>query len=213
MTQYGVNVIIDAIVLAGGRSRRLGSVAKAELLYRQQSLVARTVDAAAAPARRTVVVGPIQSDSLSEEILLAREDPPFAGPPAAIGAGLDALSATSATSSDFTVVLACDMPRINAAVVALLAELSTVPDSDGVIAIDAAKHRQPLAAIYATPKLTAAITSQRALGTLDGLSMFALIGALDLHETLVPDHATEDIDTWADAARFGLARTDIAKEN
>lgn len=207
-----MNVIIDAIVLAGGRSRRLDSVAKAELQYRQQSLVARTVDAIAM-ARRTVVVGPIQPDALPQDILLAREDPPFAGPAAAIGAGLDALAAIRATPSDFTVVLACDMPRIDLAVVALLAALSSAPDSDGVIALDAAQHRQPLAAIYGTPGLTAAVRSQRDLDSLDGLSMFALMGTLNLHETPVPDHATEDIDTWADAARFGLARTDIAKEN
>lgn len=207
-----MNVIIDAIVLAGGRSRRLDSVAKAELQYRQQSLLTRTVDAVAT-ARRTVVVGPIQPDALPDEILLAREDPPFAGPAAAIGAGLDALAARCATHSDFTIVLACDMPRVDVAVAALLEALSVAPDSDGVIAIDTAQHLQPLAAIYRTPGLTAAITSQRALGTLAGLSTFALIDALDLRKTLVPDHATEDIDTWADAARFGLTRTDLTKEN
>ncbi len=207
-----MSVIIDAIVLAGGRSRRLDSVAKAELQYRQQSLVARTVDAIAT-ARRTVVVGPIRPDALPDRILLAREHPAFAGPAAAIGAGLDALVAASAAGSDFTVVLACDMPRVDVAAAALLEALSTAADSDGVIAIDAALHRQPLAAIYRTRGLAAAIALQRTLGALDGLSTFALIDPLELRETLVPDHSTEDIDTWADAARFGLARTDITKEN
>lgn len=82
-----------------------------------------------------------------------------------------------------------------------------------MIAVDEAHQRQPLAAIYASARLAAAIDAQRRAATLDGLSMFALIGELVLSETLVPQGATDDIDTWADAERFGLKRTDITKEN
>lgn len=80
-------MLIDAIVLAGGRSSRLDSVAKAELRYRQQPLVERT----ASGTRRVVVVGPVRPESLPERVLLAC-DMPNVGP--AVPALHEALSAT-----------------------------------------------------------------------------------------------------------------------
>ena len=82
---------MDALVLAGGRSSRLGSVAKAGLIYEAQTLLERTLDAVAA-AGSIVVVGPDVRTTAERPVLQAREDPPFGGPVAAIGAGMDALA-------------------------------------------------------------------------------------------------------------------------
>ncbi|WP_043436145.1 NTP transferase domain-containing protein, partial [Arthrobacter sp. I3] len=75
----------DAIILAGGRSSRLGGVPKSGLIYDGATLLERSLRAAGA-ARRTVVVGP-DPGGLPGGVLTCREEPPFAGPAAAIAAG------------------------------------------------------------------------------------------------------------------------------
>ncbi|MGY3318305.1 molybdenum cofactor guanylyltransferase [Arthrobacter sp. TE12232] len=118
----------DAIILAGGRSARLGGVPKSRLTYDGATLLERSLRAAGG-ARRVVVVGPDPGD-LPAGTLNCREDPPFAGPAAAIAAGLNALAAGHAGRSDagapapFTLVLACDMPRSAVAVRALAGTLA-----------------------------------------------------------------------------------------
>lgn len=201
---------IDAIVLAGGRSTRLGSVPKSGLVYRRRSLLEHAV-AAVRFARRTVVVGDAQALAAqavtAQAVLITRENPPFGGPAAGIGAGLSALAASVPVPSDYTIVLACDMPRIEGAAARLLELLPQHVDADGIIARDA--HRlQPLAAVYRTSALVAAVAEARRSGGLDGLSVSQLIAGLDLAPVDVPPGSTEDIDTWADAARFGLRTPD-----
>ncbi len=214
-------MVFDAIVLAGGRSSRLSGTPKAELVYRRQTLVARTVDAASR-ARRVVVVGDVAVHAATEplfgRVLLTREVPPFGGPAAGIAAGAMMLAASGSTAdgpaadgpvaSEFTMVLACDMPDVDAAVPilldALLAALSLKPGTDGVIAIDAELHPQPLAALYRTAKLGEALSRHRRSGTLDGLSARTLISGLQLVPVPVPIGSTDDVDTWADAAKFGI---------
>jgi molybdopterin-guanine dinucleotide biosynthesis protein A len=132
----------DAIVLAGGRSTRLGGRAKAELVIGGARLVDRAVVAAsAAGAGRTVIVGP---DSLEVPgALISREDPPFGGPVAAIAAGLAALGPLAAgeqcgerreqqrglaraaiAPAPWVLVLSCDLVRPAAVVAALLEAMS-----------------------------------------------------------------------------------------
>jgi molybdopterin-guanine dinucleotide biosynthesis protein A len=188
-------MIFDAIVLAGGRSSRLGGESKAGLLVDGRSLLARSLDAAEG-AQRIVVVGP--SQPLPVGVLSAREEPAFSGPAAAIAAGMGALPAASA--SDFVLVLACDMPGSAAAVRALRA--AGAPRADGAIAIDADSRPQHLAGLYRSASLSAAI--ERRGGELANLSVRALLGELELTPTPVPAGSTDDVDTWADAARWGI---------
>jgi molybdopterin-guanine dinucleotide biosynthesis protein A len=204
---------MDALVLAGGRSSRLGSVAKAGLVYRAQTLLERTLDAVAAAAS-IVVVGPDVPSLAGRPVLRAREDPPFGGPVAAIGAGMDALASGGSTPSEYTAVLACDMPNVASALDQLVAaaQLSDIPVGDGVIATDADGRLQPLAAVYRTVALRAALDGLKRSGTLDGLSTFQLISGLRLIRVPVSDGGTRDIDTWADAEQFGIRRSPTAKE-
>ena len=197
-------MLTDAIVLAGGRSTRLGCTPKAELRVGGRSLLEHALDAVSS-ARRIVVVGPPPRSALPVGVLLARESPPFAGPAAAIAAGLELLAASD--PSTHTLVIACDMPRIAPAVELLL--LTNVSGghgvsagTDGVIGVDGDKL-QPLAALYRTSSLVAAIA--RHSEEMVGLSVFRLIGGMRLTELALPAHASDDIDTWSDADRFGAS--------
>ncbi|RKR13556.1 molybdenum cofactor guanylyltransferase [Arthrobacter oryzae] len=124
----------DAIILAGGRSSRLGGVPKAGLIYGGATLLERSLHAAGAAAR-TVVVGP-DPGNLPDGVLSCREEPPYAGPAAAIAAGLGALAVSRAGRDGtvappppppFVLVLACDMPRSAAAVRVLFNALAGAP--------------------------------------------------------------------------------------
>ena len=214
-----------------GRSR-LNGVPKSRLRFRDRTLLEQTLAAVSAPAtvhptavRRIVVVGDVADSSVSPDVLVTREEPPYSGPAAGIAAGLTALGSADPIPSDYTLVLGCDMPGIGAAVAPLLSALFTqalftqalvtqaplkqaplTQPGDGVIAVDGRNRLQPLAAAYRTARLTAAAEAKRAAGILEGLSVFQLIAGLALTDVVVPPGATDDVDTWADAERFGVAR-------
>lgn len=199
-------MLIDALVLAGGRSSRLDSVPKSELVFLGQSLLERALSAVSG-ARTVVVIGPQPPMPLPANAIVARENPPFGGPAAAIAAGVDALLASGHSPSQYAIVLACDMPGIGPAVRTLIHALGNIDSAvgaDGVIAIDDRHHLQPLAAIYDTVRLGVAIAQHRRVGSLDGMSAFQLIRELRLTEVMIPAHTTDDIDTWADAEKFGI---------
>lgn len=220
-------MIFDAIVLAGGRSSRLGGSAKAALVIGGKTLLESTL-AATEGAGRRVVVGDVQA--LQPGILTTREFPAFAGPASAIAAGSHALrskpSETRVDHDHFTLVLACDMPGVADAVAALVCAAES-PDADtgegavdqdetaaegkaltadGVVAVDGEGRRQYLVGLYRTAALRRAIDDNSA--RLENLAVKHLLGCLRLQEVTVADGATADIDTWADAARFGISGAD-----
>lgn len=197
-------MLVDAIVLTGGRSSRLDAVSKSELVFAQETLLQRTL-AAVRAARRIVVVGPDPVEPLPAGILSAREDPPFGGPAAGIAAGMASLTSSSTTTSDATLVLACDMPHVDRVIPRLLRGLIDNPESDGVIAVDDGERLQPLAAGYRTSRLASVIAAVGGAGPLDALSVFRLIDGLNLVPIDVPIGATADVDTWDDAHRLGVS--------
>jgi molybdopterin-guanine dinucleotide biosynthesis protein A len=184
-------MIVDSLILAGGRSSRLGHSDKRNLQIDGESLLQRSVDAVRATgARALVIVG----DEGVDGVPAVREDPAFAGPVAAIAAGLRALPG----DADAVLVIACDMPGAIAALPILIDAFA----GDGVIAVDRGR-RQHLAIVVRALALTAAIDK---LPTVVDASMRELLGTLDLVEVVVPEGSTDDIDTWDDAARFGATR-------
>ncbi len=214
----------DAIILAGGRSSRLGGVPKSGLIYDGATLLERSLRAAGA-AGRIVVVGP-DPGNLPQGVLTCREDPPFAGPAAAIAAGLAALAAgqdggdQAAAPAPFTLVLACDMPRSAEAVRALGAALGEslaasvavapgrAPErggGDGVMAVSADGRKQPLAGFYSTAVLQRFVADAAGRGGLENASVFALLARLDVREVRVPPGSTDDVDTWDDASALGVS--------
>ncbi|CAH0324101.1 molybdenum cofactor guanylyltransferase [Microbacterium sp. Bi128] len=204
----------DAIILAGGRSSRLGGVPKSGLVYDGATLLERSLRAAGA-AGRTVVVGP-DPGGLPGGVLTCREEPPFAGPAAAIAAGLAALAADHASrhavAAPYTLVLACDMPRSAGAVHALAEALAAsgagTPErdaADGVMAVSADGRKQPLAGFYGTAVLHRSVADAASRDRLENASVFALLARLDVREVRVPPGSTDDVDTWDDASALGVS--------
>ncbi len=170
----------DAIVLAGGRSSRLGGVAKADLVVDGRTLLERTLEAVAGAAN-VVVVGDVEVSGA----VVVQEEPRFAGPAAAIGAGL------AATASPWVLVVACDHPHVADAIAPLLESRT----GDGAIAVDAGGRRQHLLCVVDAAALRAAAAGQE---TLVDLAVHRLLAPLDLAEIALSARATQDVDTWHD---------------
>jgi molybdopterin-guanine dinucleotide biosynthesis protein A len=171
---------VDAIVLAGGRGSRMGGVDKAGLELDGETLLARTLRALAA-ADRVIIVGDVDEP----DHIVVQEQPRFAGPAAAIGAGLAEVRAP------YVLVTACDQPFLHEAIDVLIG--SAV--GDGAIAVDAEGRRQHLMTVLRADALRESARSQP---TLTDLSVRALLAPLELLEVQVPARSALDIDTWHD---------------
>lgn len=210
----------DAVILAGGRSTRLGGTPKALLLAGDRTLLETTL-AAVPDARSIAVAGPPELSNLLGSTmlgrvpgtpLLVREEPAYAGPAAAVGAAVLALAALEdgngeSGGSPWTMVLACDMPQIAAAVRTLL-DAAAVPPAESLLAVDSSGNRQPLAALYRTTDLRAAVDSLSAEG-LANKSMKALLARVQWRGVDVPPTSTADVDTWNDAQTLGVSAGDL----
>lgn len=192
----------DALILAGGRSSRLGGVPKQGLVFEGATLLQHSL-AACSAASLIAVVGP-DSGPLPAGVLACREQPEFAGPAAAVAAGLEALGRAGG-GRDFTLVLACDMPRAAGAVETLAQCLASPAGAgDGVMACSEDGTAQMLLGFYRTSGLKRAV---QALSSRDGLingSMRSLLASLDVQLVTVPAGTTDDVDTWDDAAALGV---------
>ncbi|MEV6480640.1 NTP transferase domain-containing protein [Streptomyces sp. NPDC051576] len=192
-------VAYDAVVLAGGAARRLGGADKPGLRVGGRALLDRVLTACADAGTTVVVADPRPT---SRPVRWAREDPPGAGPVAALDAGL------RHTAADAVVVLSADLPFLEAATVQRLLTALRTGDAEGVLLTDADGRDQPLVAAYRAPALrrelteltsAASISGSAAGGGLTGLPLRRLTAALDL--TRVPDPvASFDCDTWDDLA-------------
>ena len=198
MKQTGLD--FDALILAGGRSSRLGGVPKQELMLDGGTLLERAL-AASAGASTTVVVGP-DPGSLPPGAISCREQPEFAGPAAAVAAGLEALDGEGRGPA-FTLVLACDMPRVDAAVQTLATALAAAT-GDGVMAASTDGRAQMLVGFYSTDGLRRAVQGLASRDALINASMRSLLASLDVQLVTVPAGSTADVDTWDDAAALGV---------
>ncbi|TDL39125.1 molybdenum cofactor guanylyltransferase [Kocuria rosea] len=184
------------MVLAGGRSARLGGRPKAGLRRAGRTLLELTLDAVR-EAAGVVVVGPADP-AVPGHVLRTREDPPFSGPAAGIAAGLRALDALPA--AQWTLTLACDMPGVSRAVPLLLEAARTGDGAAGYVSVPPDGHRQPLAALYRSDVLRRAFAGQDAADR----SVFSFVRELPLRDVTVPEDATADVDTWDDVHRHHL---------
>lgn len=173
-----------AIVLAGGRSTRMG-VDKLALASIAGTMLYRTCTAASRWAQRMVVAGPARpGDTAGFEFCV--EDPPFGGPVAGIAVALAALP----DSSDGEVlVLAGDLSRPDE-VVAKLASAEIGPD--GVALADEEGRAQYLAARYRLESLRAALSA--APRTRD-IAVWRVLSPLDLHLVPAAGGLIADVDT------------------
>jgi molybdopterin-guanine dinucleotide biosynthesis protein A len=192
-------VAYDAVVLAGGAARRLGGADKPGLRVGGRALLDRVL-AACADAGTTVVVA--DPRPTARPVRWAREEPPGAGPVAALDAGL------RHTTAEAVVVLSADLPFLEVATVRRLLTALRTGRTEGVLLTDADGREQPLVAAYRASALrreltaltsAASISGSAAGGGLTGLPLRRLTAALEL--TRVPDPvASFDCDTWDDLA-------------
>lgn len=148
----------SAIVLTGGTARRLGGADKCWVALDGPSPAQRVLLALAAqiqPPRRIVVVGPRRETDI--DVTWTREEPPTAGPVAAIRAGLDALSEIEPAGK--ILVVAGDMPFAGTALPGLLSE--PLPDgTDVLLATDEGARDQYLFACWRAGSLRRAVADK-----------------------------------------------------
>ena len=186
----------DTVVVAGGRSSRLGGTPKALLPVAGSTLLTRTVDAVL-PLGSVVVVGP-EDLPLPPHLLRVREDPPFSGPAAAVAAGVVALAATP-ERLPWTAVLACDMPDVHRAVAQLRAAADrAASDVAGLIAVTGEGRRENLVVLARTDALSRAL----AAAPTENASLRSVWRRLGPQEVTVPAGSTADVDTWEDVHRL-----------
>lgn len=190
----------DAVVLAGGGARRLGGTDKPALTVGARTLLDRVLSACA-DARTTVVVGPRRP--VHRPVLWTREDPPGAGPLAALDAGL------RHTTARTVLVVSADLPFLRAstvrALVAVGRELTGVAgefeEVEGALVNDG--RDQPLLAAYRSEPLRRELALLHTeYGRLGGLPLRLLLPELRLRRITDPDETTAalDCDTWDDVA-------------
>ena len=182
MTTGAVAIPWDAIVPAGGQSRRMGAD-KLALEVGGVSLFERVLHALAG-AHNLVVVGPKRA--ASRDVVWCREDPVGGGPAAALAAGLGQVT------SEFVVVMAADQPFTDCRVVGEL--LAAICDADGAVAVDDSGQPQWLCSAWRTAALRDA-----PLGP--DVSLRSSIGALRWTPLTVEARIAFDCDTPDDLRR------------
>ncbi len=185
----------DALVLAGGRSSRLGGTDKPALVVGGQTLLGSVVSAmTSAGAGRVVVVGPerpaVPGTGAQDggQVRYTREGPSGRGPVAALRCGLAEVSAPA------VVLAAADLPFLRPAHVARLLAALAAPAAAapaGVVALDAAGRPQWLVSAWPAAGL------RDALDSYTGSSLRGLLAPLD--PVLLPDDtAAGQPPSWLD---------------
>jgi len=127
-----VGLTTGGALLTGGRSSRMGSD-KARLVVDGERLVDRAARTLGAVCDQVVEVGPGHST-----LRAVREDPPGAGPSAALVAAADALG------TDRVLLLAVDMPRVSVPLLELLRDDpsagSVVPEARGRLQVACCRY-------------------------------------------------------------------------
>lgn len=193
----------SALILAGGRSSRLGGVPKALLSNGSSTLLEQAL-AACAGASTRIVVGPADL-TLPGGVVQTREEPAFGGPAAGISAGLSALKKTNpdllSSSQRWVLVLSCDLPRVGAAVPLLLEAAASAPEQlSGYWAV-AEGITQPLLGIYQATSLAPAFEGETA-----NASVRRFLSPLAPAELELPAELTADVDTWEAARTAGYTQ-------
>jgi molybdopterin-guanine dinucleotide biosynthesis protein A len=195
---------IGAILLAGGRSGRMGT-AKEWLPYHGQPLLRAVVEALQPACAPIVVVArdPEQAlPTLPDGVLRCHDAVPGTGPLAGVAAGLATLAGTR-DAPDLVLLAGCDMPWLRAAHVAALA--AHCGDA-AVLMVATPAGIQPLASLLrldALPDVERLLAAgERSLRSLAGLPRARILDA-GLAAQLAPDGGLwRNANTPAEFAEF-----------
>jgi molybdenum cofactor guanylyltransferase len=187
-----------AVVLAGGAAQRMGGAAKPALPVGGENMLSRVLAAAAAAAPR-IVVGPLELASiLPTGVSLTIEDPPRAGPVAAINAGVTLLT----PAVEWVAVLAGDLPFLRPDVLADLRDLLREQPTDATgpsdargpsnatrpaevaVLVDDTGRPQWLCSVWRRVVLADRLAR---LGNVNGRSMRELTSGVELRQLTVAD--------------------------
>ncbi|MFG2038860.1 NTP transferase domain-containing protein [Dactylosporangium sp. NPDC048998] len=200
---------LAAVILAGGRARRLGgrdkpmvAVGGVPMLHR---VLAAVTEVGAAPR---VVVGPGR-EGLPGDVRVVREEPAGGGPVAAAAAGLAELGVLARpvpprrdrAAPRLVALLAADLPLLTGESLEVLVRAVDEGGVDGAMFLDGEGRRQLLCGVWRTPALAEAIARH---GVVEGASLRALFAGLDVREVLWerPRPPYFDCDTEEDLRRM-----------
>jgi len=194
---------IAALVLAGGRGSRLGGAAKPDLVIAGRSLLATVSGAAVdAGASSLVIVGPPRPGLDAELVAGSRqvpaveftmEDPPGAGPVAALRAGLRHVA------EPWLLLLAADLPFLRSAQLLTLLAEAELQAAPGALLVDDQRRPQWLVSCWRSGRLRSELASYR------GASLGGVLGPLRPAEVSITQSPGQpppwlDCDTGADLA-------------
>ncbi|GGM56101.1 molybdenum cofactor guanylyltransferase [Longimycelium tulufanense] len=179
-----------AIVLAGGTGRRLGGVDKPGLRVGDRTLLDRALSAVSG-AEPVVVVGPFRPGLTG--VVQTREEPPGAGPLAALVAGLAHVPPTVREVAVFAADLVAVAPST---VERLRGALRDETDADGAVLVDEHAAVQWLIGVWRTDALRAALPDRTA-----GHSLRAALGRITRVDVPAWPGEALDVDTPEDLAR------------
>ncbi len=129
---------VSGAVLAGGQSRRMGSD-KAALLIEGEPLLRRTVRVLRSITADVAIIGPPERAALVPDVPILPDRWPHQGPLGGIATALQSLA------GEAVLVVGCDMPFLNLALLRYLIALA--PAYDAVV-VRAGGETHPLHAVY-----------------------------------------------------------------
>jgi molybdopterin-guanine dinucleotide biosynthesis protein A len=196
-----------AIVLAGGRSSRMGRP-KALLLFDNEPLIVHIVATLRRLFAEVVVVAAPGQDLPSMPVKLVRDDVPYQGPVGGIYYGL------TAAAGDVGFVMSCDSAFLNAGLISHL--VSQIPDYDIVVPHWQGRF-QPLHGVYRRSVLPL-LEEQLARGELRPVYLFDRVRTRRIDEDEIrrfdadgasffnmntPEDYADALERWGDVSRRG----------
>jgi molybdopterin-guanine dinucleotide biosynthesis protein A len=178
-----------AVVLAGGRARRFGGVDKVGLLVRGRTLLDGVL-AACAGASELIVVGPRRATE--HPVRWAREEPPYAGPVAALAAGVGMVP----QGIEELAVLAADLSGLTGGTLdRLRTALGAEPGAAGAVLVDGEGQAQWLCGVW---RLAAVRKALAEVGEPAGLAVHAVLGPLRPIQVPALSDEAHDVDRPGD---------------
>jgi molybdenum cofactor guanylyltransferase len=132
---------VTGVVLAGGRSSRMGSD-KAALVLDGRPLLARVVERLRLALGSVIVIGPERLAALQPGAPIIPDARPGLGPLGGLATALET------AQTDWVFLVACDMPFIQPALVRYMATLALAASEDEAVAIRSPGGLEPLHAAY-----------------------------------------------------------------
>ncbi|HEX5572620.1 MAG TPA: molybdenum cofactor guanylyltransferase [Ktedonobacterales bacterium] len=169
------------VALAGGASRRMGRD-KAALELEGEPLLRRSVARLRLALAEVIVVGAPTFAPLIPATRLVADDWPGRGP---LGGLATALRAAEASGAGWALLVACDMPFIQPALLRAMARLALATPEAQAVALRGPRGLEPLHAVYARSCLPLALAR---LAAGDDASLHALLATLSVRE-IAPEDA------------------------